>query len=136
MISFRVPDESDIPIISQWIANDQEHSELGMKPEFFFEADRISLVLGDDEGPGLFVRVDPEMPDSVRIHIQFGLNEVRSAKTLLRGWPEFCKMVWDSGVKRMVFQSHSRLLIAFCCRAFQFTRVEGTDDYELIREGI
>lgn len=133
MINFRVPDESDIPTIAGWIASDPEHSAKGMQPDFFFATDRLSLVLGDDEGPGIYVRVDPEAPESVRIHIQFSPNEVRSAKTLLRAWPEFSRRIWESGVKRMVFESKSSLLTAFCKRAFHFEQVEGADDYELLR---
>lgn len=134
MINFRIPDETDIPTIATWIASDPEHSAKGMGPEFFFQDCQLSLVLGDDQGPGIYVRVDPEAPDSVRIHIQFSPNEVRSAKTLLRAWPEFSQRIWDSGVKRMVFESKSQLLAAFCKRAFHFRRVGTSDDYELVKE--
>lgn len=132
MINFRTPDENDIPTIAVWIASDPEH--YGMKPEFFFDSEKLSLVLGDDQGPGLYVRCDPESPDAVRLHIQFSPNELKSAKTMLRAWPEFSARIWESGVKRMVFESRSKLLIAFCRRTFGFKRIGWSDDYELLKE--
>jgi hypothetical protein len=132
VIQFRLPEEGDRPIIEQWIALDPEHSANKMTSDFFFVDTTMSLVIGDDRGPGIFVRVDPEAPDSVRLHIQFGNNEVRSMKMLLRAWVPFKQGVWNSGVRRMVFESHSKLLIGFCKRVFGFERVPGKDhDYEL-----
>ena len=129
MIEFRAPMESDKETIEHWISNDPDHQ--GMKPDFFFNKGSMSLVLEDVFGPGLFVRIDPEPPSSVRLHIQFSPSEVRSGKTLLRGWPEFSKRIWGSGISRMVFESRTSHLIGFCRRCFGFQRVGTTDDYEL-----
>jgi hypothetical protein len=136
VIEFRVLAESDKELLKNWIAADPEHSAKGMTPDFFFNPTSISMAIGDYSGPGIFVRVDPEAPSSVRLHIQFSDNEVRSGKAMLRGWPTFSQGIWNSGVKRMVFESKSPLLIGFCKRCFGFSKVEGTDDYELLREGI
>lgn len=119
----------------EWIGCDPEHREKRMSPDFFYEIGKQAVVLADSEGPGLFVRLDPEAPDSVRLHIQFSPNEVRSCKTMLRGWPDICQCIWNSGVTRMVFESTSPRLIAFCCRVFDFKHVKGSNDYELVREG-
>src|ERR1700685_3135499 len=103
---------------------DEDHSSKGMKPDFFFRKDALSMVIGDLHGPGLYVRLDSEPPDSVRLHIQFSDNCVRSGKTLLRAWPEFRQRVQDSGiVKRMVFESTTKNLIGFCSRCFGFRNV-------------
>lgn len=136
MIIYRVPVEQDKPIINQWIEADDDHTERGVKPDFFFSDEAMSLVLADSQGPGLFIRIDPEAPESVRIHIQFSPNQVKSAKMLLRGWDGFAHGVWNSGVKRMVFDSTSPLLIGFCTRMFGFNRVPESDDYELKVEGV
>lgn len=135
MIIYRTPTEQDKPLLQEWIAADPDHSGKNMTPEFFFSEEAMSLVLTDDRGPGLFVRVDPEAPGSVRLHIQFSPNEVKSAKMLLRGWPGFAQGVWNSGVTRMVFASTSPVLIGFCKRVFGFVRVPESDDYELRVEG-
>lgn len=134
MIQFRVPVEADKSIIENWIACDAEHSEKRMTPEFFFVDTALAMVIGDDRGPGLFIRVDPATPDSVRLHIQFSPNEVKSMKNLLRGWAPFAQGVWNAGVKRMVFESKSKCLIGFCKGFFGFQHIAGTDDYELIHE--
>src|SRR5258708_27763139 len=99
MITFRRPVEADKEIISSWLLADPEHSQLGMEAEFFFRKDAISMVIGDVQGPGLYVRLDSEPPDSVRLHIQFGPSLVKSGKTLLRAWPEFKARVEAAGVK-------------------------------------
>jgi hypothetical protein len=131
MITFRKPVEADKPIIANWILSDSEHSEKGMTPEFFFQEHTIGMVIGDLSGPGLYIRMDSEPPSSVRLHIQFSDNEVRSGKTLLKAWPEFRTRVAAAGVKRIVFESVSPRLIGFCKRCFGFTKAQG-DDYELI----
>lgn len=135
LIIYRVPVEQDRPLMKQWIDADADHSERGMEPDFFFSNESMSLVLADKQGPGLFIRVDPEVPESVRIHIQFSPNYVKSAKMLLRGWDGFAQGVWNSGVKRMVFESKSSALVGFCTRIFNFKRVPESDDYELRVEG-
>jgi hypothetical protein len=135
MIQFRLPEESDKPIIEKWIAADPEHSAIGMKPDFFFVDTAMSLVVGDDRGPGIFMRVDPAAPNSVRLHIQFSPNEVRSAKAMLRGWEAFSQGVCNSGVTRMIFESKNKVLVGFCRRVFGFRKCEGeNNDYELLRE--
>ena len=103
-----------------------------MTSEFFFDEESYSLVLGDP--PGIFVRIDPEVPDAVRLHIQFSDNELRSAKTMLRAWPLFSEMIWKTGIKKMKFDSKSPKLIGFCCRCFGFKKVSESE-YELVREG-
>lgn len=128
MITFRRPQESDKEIITSWIAEDEDHK--GMEAEFFFREDALAMVIGDVRGPGLYVRLDSEPPDSVRLHIQFGPSLVKSGKTLLRAWPEFKARVEAAGVKRMVFESKSRHLIGFCSRCFGFKSCGG-NDYEL-----
>lgn len=103
-----------------------------MKPDFFFSNAGLSMVLGDVQGPGLYVRLDSEPPESVRLHIQYGPNFIRSGKTMLRGWAQFKERVTAAaGVNRMVFKSKSLQLVGFCQRCFGFTRVANTDDYEL-----
>jgi len=100
-----------------------------MTPDFFFQPGSLSLAIG--EPVGLYVRVDPEPPQSVRLHIQFGRNESRSGKTLLRAWPEFKQRIVEAGVRRMVFESASPRLIGFCKRCFGFQHRE-ENDYELM----
>lgn len=135
MTFYRIPVVEDRPLLEQWIIADPDHSGIGMKPDFFFSGGSLSLVLADQHGPGLFIRVDPEAPESVRLHIQFSPNYVKSAKMLLRGWKEFAQGVWNSGVKRMVFESQSLTLTGFCTRVFGFKRVPDSSDYELRMEG-
>ena len=135
LVTFRNPTYDDIPLILDWILQDQEHAEKSMSPYFFFDQGAVSLVIEDDLGrPGLFVRVDPEPPSAVRLHIQFSPDPMLSAKTMLRAWPEFQERIWTTGINRMVFESISKKLIAFCSRAFHFERVGNTNDYELMRE--
>ncbi len=133
MITFRSPVESDKPILLEWILADEDHK--GMDPDFFFRQDALAMVIGDLSGPGLYVRLDSEPPDSVRLHIQFGENRVKSAKTLLKAWGEFRTRILAAGVRRIVFESHSYALIGFCCRCFGFRQVGDTADYELIMGG-
>lgn len=130
MIGFRKLVEADKEILTSWLLTDPEHHALGMEPEFFFREDALSMVIGDVQGPGLYVRIDSEPPDSVRLHIQFGPSLVKSGKTLLRAWPEFKARVEAAGVKRMIFESKSRHLIGFCSRCFGFKSCGG-NDYEL-----
>lgn len=132
-VGFRHVTMEDFTMIMSWLSHDQDHLERGMTPAFFYEPDKLSLAIFDEQGPGIFVRVDPEPPNSARIHIQFSDSQVRSAKTLLRGWPDFCERVWESGVTRMVFESHSPKLINFCQRTFGFRRVGETQDFELVK---
>jgi hypothetical protein len=132
MISFRKPVESDKETIMEWIMNDEEHKEKGMSAEFFFSDHALAMVIGDLYGPGLYVRLDSEPPDSVRLHIQFGPSFVRSGKTLLRAWPEFKDRVIKAGIRRMVFESKSPSLVGFCRSCFEFSRVGESNDYELI----
>lgn len=129
---FRRPTEEDKEVLLNWIALDPEHSAKGMTPDFFFKDDTLPMVIGDLCGPGLYVRLDSEPPDSVRLHVQFGPDKVRSGKSLLRAWPTFRAHVEASGVKRMVFESLSPQLVGFCRRCFGFTSVPGTDDFELM----
>ena len=132
MITFRKPVEADKNIIATWIMADPDHREKGMSPEFFFKEHTFAMVIGDLRGPGLYVRLDSEPPDSVRLHIQFSENAVKSGKTLLKAWPQFKERIQASGVHRIVFESHSDSLTGFCKRCFGFKQIEGTDDYELM----
>lgn len=129
MITFRSLVEEDKPIITNWIAKDPDHS--GMDAEFFYREDSLAMVVGDVSGPGLYIRLDSEPPESVRLHIQFSDNTVRSGKTMLRAWPEFKSRIESAGLKRMVFESRSPRLIGFCSRCFGFSRVGTGNDYEL-----
>lgn len=131
VISFRRPVEQDRETIATWIMADAEHHEKGMTPDFFFKEDSLAMVIGDLQGPGLYIRLDSEPPDSVRLHIQFSENAVKSGKTLLRAWPQFKERVQGAGVKRMVFETVNPSLSGFCIRCFGFKRVSGTNDYEL-----
>ena len=132
---FRRPQENDRETLLSWILADDEHREKGLTPDFFFSPGAMQMVIGDLHGPGLFVRIDSEPPDSVRLHIQFSTDQVRSAKSMLRAWPTFKARIAGTGlVHRIVFESASKSLIGFCCRAFGFRRVGETNDYELMIE--
>lgn len=132
-IQFREVIEADKQIIQSWIDSDPEHSNKEMTSDFFFMENTKSLVLFDKDGPGIYVRIDPQAPDScVRLHIQFSPNETRSAKTLLKGWPTFMDRIRAAGIDRIVFESVSPRLIGFCKRVFKFTPIKDTNDYELI----
>lgn len=133
-IGFRYVIPGDRPLMEQWIAKDPDHRFKGMCSDFFFTPGTMSFVIFDEDGPALFVRVDPEPPESARVHIQFSDNEVRSAKAMLRGWPEFMERVYGCGIRRMVFESNSPKLINFCQRCFGFQRVGTSHDYELVKE--
>lgn len=124
-MNFRTLQEADRAELKAWIAADPEHSEKGMQPEFFFRNGSLSLAIG--EPVGLYVRLDPEPPESVRLHIQFGPNQRKSGMTLVRAWPVFLERVKDSGVKRMIYESASAQLIAFCKRCFGFQHIGGND---------
>jgi hypothetical protein len=130
-VVFRKPEEQDRDILATWILADSEHHEKGMTPDFFFSEKSLAMVIGDLRGPGLYIRLDSEPPESVRLHIQFSDNYVRSGKTLLRAWPTFKARVEAAGVKRMVFESVSPRLAGFCKRCFGFARVGDSNDYEL-----
>lgn len=130
--TFRKPEESDRETLLTWIMADPEHHEKGVTPDFFFSPDAVQMVIGDMYGPGLFVRIDSEPPDSVRLHIQFSTDQVKSAKSMLRAWPTFAERIAATKiVKRIVFESVTPRLIGFCCRAFGFRRVGESNDYEL-----
>lgn len=131
-VSFRKPIMEDFPILEEWIAADQDHSAIGMKPDFFTDTPNLALVAEVNGHPGIFMRLDPEDAGTIRLHFQFGTNRVTSAATLLRGWPIFLERVKASGkVSRLIFESISPSLIDFCIKAFDFSPVEGTNDYEL-----
>lgn len=128
-MTFREPKESDKTEIKDWIAADPDHSGKGMTSDFFFRAGSLSMAIG--EPVGLYVRLDPEPPESVRLHIQFGPNQKKSGMTLVKAWPEFLEHVRKAGMKRMIFESVSPQLIGFCKRCFGFQHREG-NDYELL----
>jgi hypothetical protein len=133
VIQFRKPHEQDIPIISEWIEADPEHSSKGMRPDFFFTNQAVSIAVLENGDPGLFMRIDPEAPTSVRVHMQFSPNSRLTAKVMLKGWPTVSQKIWQSGISRIVFESKSEPLIFFCQRAFGFKNILGSDEYELVR---
>jgi hypothetical protein len=129
-IGFRRLLESDKTILAEWIKADPEHA--GLSPDFFYANDKLAMVLEADQGPGLYLRLDPESCGTVRLHIQFGPNRRYSAITLRNGWPIFKERVLMSGkVARLVFESTSSALIRFCER-FGFRQIAGSNDYELL----
>ncbi|MCU1305177.1 MAG: hypothetical protein JWQ87_5461 [Candidatus Sulfotelmatobacter sp.] len=135
-ITFRKTAESlDRDILYDWIAADPEHSAKGMTPDFFYAPDIFAVALDNGTTPGLYVRLDPETAGTVRLHIQFGTNRRVSAITMVKAWPTFLQTVKAAGkVSRLIFESVSPPLIAFCKRRFGFTQVGTTNDYELLLE--
>lgn len=132
-VTFRKPQGTDDwRTLLDWIAADPEHSAKGMTPEFFYAPDKFSVVIGTEDRPALFVRLDPEHAGTIRLHIQFSPRTVTSSKALLAAWPRFLERTRSAGVSRLIFESASPLLVAFCKRCFGFQHVPGTNDYELI----
>jgi len=129
---FRPLHDSDHSILNQWIALDPDHSAKGMTSEFFFRPGGLSFAIEDSKGPTMFLRLEPELPISARIHIQFlADNESRTARSLHKAFPTVRGQIEKAGLKRMVFESISPKLSEFCKRCFGFTEVPGTTDFEL-----
>lgn len=128
---FRKVRAEDFPQIDYWISLDSDHIKKGMTHEFFTV--NVCFVVEDELGPVMYIRLDPELPISMRVHIQFEAgNESRTARAFIKGFPKVQEEIYKTGARRMVFDSVSPKLTAFCERMFGYTRVGETDDYELM----
>lgn len=127
--------ESDRARIQEWILADAEHAAKCMTADFFFVEQTLCLCFCDATGPVFYVRLDPEMNGTVRVHIQFNPAQLlRTARMLKEGFPVVADRIKAAGAMRMVFDSVSYGLIDFCMNRFDFRRVAGTDDLELTFE--
>lgn len=126
---------SDLELIDQMIAIDEDHRAKGMTGDFFLVPGALSLCFEDSAGPVFFVRLDPEMGGSfstVRIHIQFDLRfGMRTARLLTQGFAVVKDRCESAGARRMVFDSIDGKLRDFCCNRFGFKPISGTADLEL-----
>jgi hypothetical protein len=121
---------SDKPLLDQWIANDPEHRALFL-PEFFYEVNRVSFVIEDNQGPVMFVKLDPHPPE-MRLFIQFSNSPSRVAKAMLKHFSTVRDIVRKTGAKSMVFDTKNPKLASFCEKAFGFKCVGQSSDYRLL----
>lgn len=121
---------NDRSLLQGWIAEDPWHKDTFL-PEFWYEKDRISFIVEDDLGPALIVKLVPE-PPAMRLFIQFGSDQKRSAKAMLSNFDQVKSWVQKTGASSIIFESTSSTLIAFCKKAFKFNQIEDKDDYQLI----
>lgn len=128
----RAINDLDIPIITEWIAKDPDHSAKGMTADFFRQPDTISFAIDDDQGPIMYVRLDPLDADIVRLHIQFNETERRrTALALMRYFPEVRSRIADAKAKYIVFDSESARLVSFCMERFGFVHSPDSNLYFL-----
>ena len=118
MIKVRVTKEADREQIRELIATDTFHVG-NTQPEFFLpslepkktnvELNTTYLTVEDANGPVFFVRAE----QAVRVHIQFGLSKLRTAKAL----KEFIEMnkipLKSKGACQIITESISASLIGF-----------------------
>ena len=117
---------TDRDLLSSWIELEPEHR--GFLPEFWYERNRVSLVIEDRNGPVMFVKLSPE-PPSMRLHIQFSPDPSRVAKAMLKHFAEVKKFITNIGAEYIVFDTKNPKLAEFCSKAFGFIRVGDTEDY-------
>jgi hypothetical protein len=133
-VHFRFVAETDRPTLDKWIAMDADHAGK-ITADFFLACAKPSfpIAVEDKEGIVMFLRFDPE-PETktTRVHIQFEEDaEYRTGKTLFRGFPVVARKLWETGCRRLVFDTINPKLSAFCQRLWGFKQVEGTQDWEL-----
>jgi hypothetical protein len=131
---FRAISVIDRPLIDEWIEVDEDHKSKGMTSDFFYEKGRISVVVEDEQGPTMYIRLDAE-PPTMRLHIEFCPSKRRVARSLLKSYPKFAEQVKKTGATRMVFDTVNPDLARFCERALGFVHVEGTNDWEVSLKG-
>lgn len=121
----------ELPLIQEWIDKDPDHSAKGMKSSFFALPDHVAFAVTDAKGPVMFVRLDPE-PPAMRLHIQFiPESPTRIARALALNFQEVREQIEKCGATKLIFDSISPRLTRFCERLWGFTRIKGTDDWEL-----
>lgn len=126
----------DWETIARMIERDPDHTARGMTADFFFAPGVMNLAFEDLHGPVFFVRLDPEMSGSVRVHIQFDTSQpLRTVRTLSTGFTIVKERCEVAGATRMVFDSLDGKLRQFCMRHFGFQAITGTADLELMLKG-
>jgi len=124
MISVRRSTDQDREHLKSCIKADPFHEE--QDPRSWSE----TMTFADDEGPVFHVVSEPGYFDELRIHIQFGESKLRTARTLIQGWPKYKQVAKAQGFKSLVFDSTNAELINFCTKYFGFKH-DSDCDYRL-----
>lgn len=124
---------SDYPLLADWISMDATHYGEFL-PEFWYERDRISLVVEDENIPTMIVKLAPEPQTSMRMFIQFSPDQKRVAKAMLRNFDEVKSLIAKTGAQKIVFDTLNPDLAAFCQHAFKFVPAEQENNYQLYLE--
>lgn len=128
--------DADKLLIESLIYGDADHAAKKMSAEFFFPAgEKLSMCFEDKDGPVLFVRLDAEPPECIRMHVQFDCRPFmarRTIKMLTEGFPLVRQKCQTAKAKRLVFESTSASLRAFCEKHLGFQPVSGTADMEIV----
>ena len=122
MVIFRQLTKEDQPLLADAIDNDAFHSGW-LLTEFFYNPESLSVVLSDEIGPVLVVRMKPSVDHTVKIFIQFTQQDrIRTARVLREGFPTFRETLRKAGFTRIVFDSESPKLIRFV-KQFGFQKI-------------
>ena len=121
-IRFRPATEADLPLIADWIKDDEVHAGK-IEPEHFIEQQKLvdCYAIEDSNGTVMFLRLDR----AVRCTIQFGPHctaeeRERTRDTMQAGFQMLEVLLAQSGTREVIFDSQSTALRAFCTRTLGF----------------
>ena len=121
-IRFRPADEADLPLIANWIKDDETHVGK-LEAEHFTEQQKLvdCYAIEDGRGEVMFLRLDR----AVRCTIQFGPHHTDEEKDRIRetmqiGFQMMEVLLAQSGTREIIFDSQSTALRAFCTRTLGF----------------
>jgi hypothetical protein len=108
-LKLRKVTEDDRAKIVAFIANDPFHKDAGTS-DFFFEPFADSMVISDDEGHEIFVRI----ARALRVNAVFDARESEANKKLMAELAAFLKQSGEeSGFREVVYTSANPRLRAF-----------------------
>lgn len=125
----------DVEKLTRWIQADPYHKDC-LNPVWWLTGQGFqSFRLDDSVGATMYVRLDKDVEDLLRIHIQFGpeseVSKSRVVKAIIKTLPVIAQFAKTVGMKGLIYRSVSKSLINFLQIKFGFTPVGSDSDYKL-----
>ena len=125
MLSVRMVEPADQPIIDAAAKADPYHARIGLTGEHW--ADGNVTVWSDDEGVVVALRTT----NVARVDIQFLTQSFsRNAHALVEGFWRYVQVLQRKGFEEIIFNSDSPAIIRFFTKRFNFRHLGG-DTYSL-----
>lgn len=121
MITDRLIESSDLPLLAESLSKDEFHKTT--KPEFFREPGTICKVYEDEQGPVLFARASK----TLRLDLQYvdNADHKRNLTAMLDGFEGMARKARENGFVDICFNTNSILLKQFCIKRLGFEEVDG-----------